>query len=36
MKKDLIFLMVEKYKFCILNKIKRNKVLKNEKNSSSN
>jgi len=36
MKKDLIFLMVEKYKVCILNKVKRDKELKNEKNNFSN
>ena len=34
--KIFIFLIVEKYKFCILNKVKRNKELKNEKNSFSN
>ena len=28
--------MVEKYKFCILNKVKRDKELKNEKNNFSN
>jgi len=35
--KNIYFLnMVEKYKFCILNKVKRDKELKNEKNNFSN
>jgi len=34
--KIFIFLMVEKYKVCILNKVKRDKELKNEKNNFSN
>ena len=35
--KSIYFLnMVEKYKFCILNKVKRDKELKNEKNNFSN
>ena len=35
--KNIYFLnMVEKYKFCILNKVKRDKELKYEKNNFSN